>query len=1189
MTGFLLPASVLCASLIGLALPVLPAAAQEAAVTQVSQDAPDSPLTGISAPTEANLSGKPSDRKDAIEVSDARQKMYGGMLDAQDKKFGEAIPKLEWAIAADPTLLGAWETLGWSYWNTERKEDARLLWERLLTIAPNEPMGYNLLATIYTSKGELDRAEGLYENSLRLNPDQYDTRFSYARVLLWNGKREHAVKELQALFRENPDRTDVEIDLAWALYANEDYEAALEHWDNINELVPDDPDYLLARAQNFLLVGDLTGADEEAQRVIKLDPNNTGALNLLADVAIRTRHPEEAVKALRRVIDMAEDDRAKARITRNLAGYIKNMHDRDKNVFTLAQVRAVAKEAFDLDPDDINGRLFYAEILVGEKDYAAAARQFSHILEKINPFSERARDGLMETYFGRHMLEEAQRQLEDNLRTLNPSDPLRHLPWARLHMARGNFPMALESLDRLEKEGAQGAVFTLLYHGLSPSEWTDMPSVRQFRDQLMALRRAGYRFITPDEIPTYFRSRKAPAISDERPALNQAVQGIKYAWTGEKGEEPKELKDISPERIACITFDDGLRASFRYATPVAEELQIRMGIFVPVGLILDRDMYVASFPEIREYLETGRWMVGSHLMDASDPAPVDKDGRLVHPLPNLIWKEDKNRRENLREYNQRLRSEFRESRTILQRELKVDPDEVMAVAFPMGDIGQGTVCNVDLFNVPEAILNEAEISYRIGFVQGRYGHSIKSDHPMLYKRFEPSRTASGQEVLNAALINHPLFLARRTRIEMAALQGQLHLALDNLALLKRDGYPEQALAEVEEYVQQHLARLTKAPESVMDETENRKERMIDLAHPYLGIEGSSMQANEMIQEDRVSLKAGFNINPSVTMEIRGGIATLKQTVTTNNWIRSTETVTETVREDVVTVATGTVSTVQETRTTYTTTETWTNDVNTTHYKAKENQVGIGFNIMHRSGSLTVLDARMKSFDGNDWDQVRFDSADGPSDEPVWAIEHQWRPTLAIDMAARYQHDVVPSARDIITYDSLTAKSIWRAKDWWHISGVAYFSEYEDNNAYLHADLENFWRLSMKQDLWLGFHNSLDTMDMHSDFYWSPYWDQRHYFILRLRRSYPNYFGMIRVNMGWQKSDTRPLTADEINALTARGETEFGEESDWKPLIGIGGSITRKWDSGWELSCEASVNSLANYTERIIQGSLLYRF
>ena len=35
-------------------------------------------------------------------------------------------------IAEDPTLLEAWEGLGWAYWSTGQKQKSKQLWERAL-------------------------------------------------------------------------------------------------------------------------------------------------------------------------------------------------------------------------------------------------------------------------------------------------------------------------------------------------------------------------------------------------------------------------------------------------------------------------------------------------------------------------------------------------------------------------------------------------------------------------------------------------------------------------------------------------------------------------------------------------------------------------------------------------------------------------------------------------------------------------------------------------------------------------------------------------------------------------------------------------------------------------------------------------------------------------------------------------
>lgn len=1160
----------------------IPAATNGAPLTEGTESR--APITTLEDQADNAMDAPPTDRQDSIVVSPAQSKMYEGMVHAQDKQYDQAIPKLEWAIKEDPTLLGAWETLGWCYWLTGRYADAKNLWERLLVIAPNEPMGYNLLAQVATRNGELDRAEELYTTSLGINPDQSEARLSYARVLLWNGKREKAVKEFRDLYRQDPDLLTVEIDLAWAMYANEEYEESLDHWNHICEMSGDAPEYVLARARTYILIGSLPEADADARLVLEMDKNNRGALNLLADIAVRARQPKDAVAALKKVVELAENDQEKARIQRRLAGYMKDTYDKDPTVFTLKQCVDAGYEAYKLYPEDINGRLFYGEILTADKQYEKAAGVFQEILNKLNPYNMRARQGLLETYFGRHMYEDVERQLNDNQRVLNASDPFQYVYWARLHFARGSFNDAMNALDQLEQAGAEGAVFTLLYHGLSPSEWTDMPSVRQFQDQMLSLRRAGFRFITPDEFEPYFKRQKAPPVSDDRPALNQTIETIKYSWTGKKPNVPATLKDHTPERVVCVTFDDGLRNSFRYATPIAEELQIRMAMFVPVGLILAKDMYVASFSEIRNYMATGTWVIGSHLMDASQPKPVDKEDHLVYPLPNLLWLPDRNRLESLREYYQRLRREFRESRAILLRELKLEPEELNAVSYPMGDIGQNTTCNIDLFSVPEVILNEASISYKIGFVQQTFGYALKTDNQLMLNRYEPGRNASGNDVVRAAFQQHPVFVARRMRVEMAALHGQLYMAQENLKLLKRDGYPEKDLAELNDYVKRHLARLAKIPDSLLDETEKKKERWFTLRHPYVGLEGSWTKANKMIDEWHAGIKAGVNINPRVILEARAGAGRISQEVTSNNWIEVEKTTVTSSRSDVTTTEDGQTTTTTEDRTTYSTVMVDSNQLVTYKYNSDESMVGLALNVIHHSGSLSIADLRMRTFTGD----IEGESA------VAFALEHQWRPTMAIDMAARFQHDLVPSARALIAYDSVAGLGIWRVFDWWHATGNAVYSLYQDDNSFLHAGMENFWRLSMNQDFWIGFHSSVDTVDKASDMYWSPYWDQRHYFIFRVRRSYPNYFGMVRVNLGWQKAKGRPEEMDAYYNRKARAETQGwypgdNPDQDWERLVGIAASLTRKWGRGWELSAEFGVSSMRDYTEHNLSGSLLKRF
>ncbi|MCF7838394.1 MAG: tetratricopeptide repeat protein [Candidatus Marinimicrobia bacterium] len=1122
--------------------------------------------------------------EDVARVSPAMALMYEGMIDVQDGKHAEAIPKLEEAIESDPTLLGAWETIGWAHWAVGNQDQAKTYWERLRAIAPENHRVYRLLAQVASHEGDLTQAEELYRRSLFLDPDQYDTRYNYGRILLWNGRFGEALAELRALHRQDPDRLDVELQLARALSANEEFEESLEHWNNICEVVPDFPEYLMPRAQVLLLVGALREAQAEAEHILELEPDHQAALNLLVDIAMRARRPDEVAAAMRRVMRRADSREAKANIARRLAYFMTGEYKRDPNVFSLPQCLEVANEAYDLDPEDVNGHLFFAELLTLDKRYGQAEAHFLDILDKKNPHSQRAKRGLLDTYLGRMQLAEAENQLRKLLREFNPHDPYRHYLWAQIYFSRGRYYDALESLDRLELEGAHGAIFTLLYHGLSSSEWTAMPSIRQFRDHLSTLKRAGFKFLSPEQFKPYFDSLEIPERVPRRSVLNRAVRSLRAAWRDVEELDPPQLRDFTPDRVVAVTFDDGMRTSFRWATPVAEELRVPLTMFISVGHILSNDLRIATFPEIKAYRETGVWEIGSHLVNASYPKPIYPDGRKGHPLPNLLWFEDKDRQESLREYYQRVRYEFEFSRRLLIEGLNAGPDEISAVAYPMGDVGQSTESNIDLFNVPEMIFNEAETHYDRAFLQSRFGHSMKLDYPAAYQRWEPQRHHNGQDVLRHAFRNHPVFLARRTRAEMATMQGEMHLALDMLKVLKRDGYPEEDLAELSEYVVRRLARLTDVPQAVEDETDTRPVRLIEPHRPHLGVEGESRKANEMIEEWRVGLRAGLYLNPRLHLEGRLGYGAIKQVVTSNYWEEVEEEEVSTRRDVVTTTNEEGTTTTEETRVSFTTVETGTNIVVRESFKATEDYLGLNLHYIYRNGSILAGGVRQRTFGEN---------LEG-EDVLAYDIQYSWRPALAIDMSARYEHDMVPSAREVIEYDGVGLGGVWRARDWWNATGSGVYWSLDDDNSLLRLMVENFWRIAPRHDLWIGLHNSVVTTDLDSDLYWTPYWDQRHYFIVRLRRTAPNYFGMLRAHLGIQQRKGRPDEWQRYRERRARAELQgwyAGDppSEDWNTLIGIAASVRRRWNNGFEVQAEASINALAEHTERTLSATLLYRF
>jgi tetratricopeptide (TPR) repeat protein len=1135
--------------------------------------------------------------RDAMNVSAARNTMYEAMVDVQDGKYEEAIPKFEWVLEQDPTLLGAWEALGWAYWLVGREEDAVALWTQLKEVAPSEPMAYNLLGQVATRETEFAEAEALYRKSLEINPAQFEIRLSLAQVLMWGGRPKEAIQKFEELLEEDPDRTDVQINLAWSLYGDERYEESLVHWNDVVEFIPGHTGFLLARANVHLLMGMLEEAEEDAQTVLEWAPGNRGAMNILISLSMQNNRPLQTVEQLRELLDITDNLTNQIQVAERIAVYMESVFSDTPGIFSRKEVIDAGFEAYDLDRDNVTAALFYGEALVGGKYFTRAEAIFEHVLDNLNPNNDRARSGLLETYLGRAMLDKAEEQLVDNLRVFNPENPFRHLSWARIHFARGDFELAVRALDRLEREGARGAVFSLLYHGLSPSEFSDMPSVRQLREQLLALKRDGFTFITPSEFPDYFDTKAEPPPSDiSRPWLNRMRESVRYAWTAEEPDLPKTLSDYRPEKMVMVSFDDALRNSFRYGSIVAKELDAKFTMFVGVGDVLSREQrYIANFPEIREYKDEGHWEIQSHLWDGGQLFPVDQEGEELRlPIPNRLWLKEQGRMETLREYQTRLRKEFAESKTVLAREMGVPPEEIQTVAFPYGEVGQENSTNIELFDVNKVIMNEAAISYKQGFLQYRFGYSINGDNPLMYKRYEPHRQASGRHVLRQAYLHHPVFVARRTRAEIAALNGMYDMAMENVELLRRDNYPEEDLRELTKFVDRNLASLVRLPDAIEDtaETERAGERtpLIRPSGPFIGADGRLVKANDLIDEQEIGVFAGISLNPRLTLQVRASEGEIDQTLNsqTNRVVDVFRSVESTSSRSFGQVIDGQRFTSVENRSIRESQSFQSTDVDELEYKADFERLGALVSYIHDSGAFTIFQAGLFTF-------IPKRRGRAEEEEVTYGIEHQWRPFPNMDFTAAFNHDIVPSALELITYDQVVLRPIWRVRDTWQFTGVGAFSAYEDDNAFVNLEAENIWLLSQRLDVWWGLHHSISTTDEETDLYWTPYWEQRHYLVLEIRRNFPNFTSSLRGHLGFLKESARDIEVQTFlnTQATAQEQGGFsaGEPPDegWNKLIGFSANLNKVWPSGLEVNGSFTVNAVNDYIEHNVSGSILYRF
>ena len=694
----------------------------------------------------------------------------------------EAIAILEGVLAHSPEVMPAWDLLGDSYWMAGRPGDALKLWNRLIRIRPDFAPAYGWLGRAYLMQGDVVAARAAFRKGVELDGLQGVERLNYARVLRWSGDHEAAADLLRPMAQANPGRLDVALELASALLSNRDYEEALPWWQMLQKAEPTNQLIRARGAVALLHTGHVAEALSQAQAVLEANAAELNALGIMADCAqFNGGRPEEALSWLQKMIAAAGHPVRQRQLTLRYVNLYLRLHEKQPEYFPLDGPRAMLRELITREPDDSDLRLALTEALLLDGHFANAREQAQWVLHNLNPNNYRAQRNLFEIALAEEQYAEARGYL-DRMIAFNPQNPYRHYFLARWYAAQDNYRKAQAEVDRLDAAGLRGAVAVLLYHGLSSSENGVVVPAKLFREHLLALRNAGFRFVTASKLA---------------------------GTLAEYAKEPQRFAGGSLDRAVCVTFDDARRDSLRYGTPVGRELGLVFAMHIPVGYVTMQHPFICTWNQLRDYQRTKCWVFGGHSFDAHDRAVVDAEQRLGFALPNHLWLPGANRLETDEEYAQRLEREYEGCREKIAAELGRGQLGSF-FAYPFGDIGQLTRSNDP--DAPHKNLEHCQRAYSTGFIQTAFGYAVAEDNPLLYQRVEPDRLDSGLALVQRLLENHPVNVARRLRAEFAAAQGKRHLVIDTLCSLARDGYPMADLRKLRQNLEHRLGRTLDIPE-----------------------------------------------------------------------------------------------------------------------------------------------------------------------------------------------------------------------------------------------------------------------------------------------------------------------------------------------------------------------------------------
>ena len=1163
--------------------------------------------------------------------------LYHGLQLLQDEEYEEAIPFLEEALRRDPSMQSGWEGLGWAYIKTGEVPRAKRLWEYFRRLMPQETLPHSLLAQASIIDRDWIAADGHFRDAIATGGASFDVRFWYAQNLMRIGRADEAEKAMRVLVEEDPDRLDVQLDLASLLNQRLAYDEAVEIYRRVNEELPGMPLRMLEQALLETRVGELERADAICLDVLDIDPGNTQAMTLRADIAeIAGQHDIDLFLS---IIDETPDPVVRAQLRVRLANRCHLANQLQPDQYEASFILDLVRKAIDEDPGNLEYKLLYAERLLQEGDTLGCRKWVVDVLENDNRHQARAKMFLFELALRERRFEDALQVLADRYGAFDPTDPMQHFYKSRLYVAQGDFLSALRELDQMEAAANQGCVLTLSYHGLTESDWTPSTSVRRLHEHIVSLQREGWTLVSPADLPELVglapgERRADPPAEPDVPATARFFDWIRWAVTG-KRRFPSRVDGSAeaprPKKYFAITFDDDQRSSLILGTGVAHDFGIPFALFTQTE---PSDQYVpsrAGWQELREAAASGAWIVGSQLHSTYLKKPVDKEGKDVRPsLPNRIWIPEKNRRESMNEWDRRMRDEFLLSSRILAEEMGSNACPVAMVAYPYGDVGQDGACNLAAMRNPtQSILSEAARQYKVGFLPSTGGFTVAGDNLLMCRRWEPPWSAEGSDVVRHAYEWHPVFLARRARVQIAMLTNRPNLAGRMLDLLRRDGYPEALCRNMEHDIQIQFRNVRRhemrpllavegapasdgagsnafagdakelalpgepawadgtsaarsplvnkddAPENdsvrtTSDTSASLTEITPDPAwepgRPRLGATGRHVKANDQVEIVGYGLEAGIDINRNTFLDLRYSSDSLKQTVIPR-W--NAYSITNVPYAD-----------------------------SKYKFKARVDEVAATLTRRTEGGALlhaTVGVASRTPSDSNprapanlqdDINSGKFDPADDDNCVLV-GLGARWHPRDNLELVVDYEHAYVLSAVKNIESDAAGVTARWLPEDGWRIETGARYASYEDDNAFFSARLESFWETNPDLGVWLGLELSTASTSDPCDYYWTPYWDQRIMGVLRYFQRWEGYGFRLDLLGGFTRSRGRDpryfdVAEPEEKTVYVDGQAQtVVEQKIVKPPLE---DEDTAWELAWGVDAQYEKN-LGEHAQLLMTGTI----
>ncbi len=177
----------------------------------------------------------------------------------------------------------AFHYLGELYLKRDKIEEASRYFDKAMSISPRHLTRGILFGKTLVQRDKIEKAVQVFEKAIKLSENDLELREEIANFCIEEGAKEYGARLLEFIVRADPKRKDLLFKLGVTLEEVGEHSKALSYLTRAEKEERDNPDIKVHLAKVYLALGRPIRAEKALKEILKADPKNKKAMELLKE------------------------------------------------------------------------------------------------------------------------------------------------------------------------------------------------------------------------------------------------------------------------------------------------------------------------------------------------------------------------------------------------------------------------------------------------------------------------------------------------------------------------------------------------------------------------------------------------------------------------------------------------------------------------------------------------------------------------------------------------------------------------------------------------------------------------------------------------------------------------------------------------------------------------------------------